>query len=70
MFRDLGITLLAQAAVAFGGLLLYRLLARELGTSAFAEFSLVKQAATIVSPVVTIGTDGRTAALSRTSTAG
>ena len=58
VFRDLGITLLAQAAVAFGGLLLYRLLARELGTSAFAEFSLVKQAATIVSPVVTIGLIG------------
>jgi O-antigen/teichoic acid export membrane protein len=58
VFRDLGITVLAQAAVAFGGLLLYRLIALELGTAAFAEFSLVKQGAAIVFPVVTVGLVG------------
>jgi O-antigen/teichoic acid export membrane protein len=58
VFRDLGITVLAQAAVAFGGLLLYRLLALELGTGAFAEFSLVKQSVAMVFPVVTVGLVG------------
>ena len=55
MFRDLGITLLAQAAVAFGGLLLYRLIARELGTRPSRSSRSSSRRRRCSSPLVTVG---------------
>ncbi len=57
-FQDVSVTLLAQACVAIGGLLLARLLARNAGADGFASYSLVKQAANILFPVVTVGLVG------------
>jgi O-antigen/teichoic acid export membrane protein len=57
-FQDVSITLLAQACVAAGGLLLARLLARNSGADGFASYSLVKQAVNILFPVVTVGLVG------------
>lgn len=57
-FRDLSVTLVAQACVAVGGLLLARLLATETGAEGFASYSLVKQAANFLFPVVTVGLVG------------
>ena len=57
-FRDLGVTVLAQAAVAFGGLWLARLLAIRTGTDGFASYSLVKQAVNVFFPIVTVGLVG------------
>lgn len=54
-FRDVGITLIAQVAVATGALVLYRLLATETGTEGFAAYSLVKQASVLLFPVVSVG---------------
>ena len=54
-FRDLSVSLAAQVGVALSGLLLYRLLAIHQGTNGFASYSLVKQAAAFLFPVVTIG---------------
>ena len=58
LFRDLGVTIAAQVAVAIGGLLVYRLLAINTGTDGFASYSLVKQAVLILFPVVTVGLVG------------
>jgi O-antigen/teichoic acid export membrane protein len=57
-FRDLGVTVAAQAAVAAGGLLLARLLATKTGTEGFASYSLVKQAVNLLFPIVTVGLVG------------
>ena len=57
-FRDLGVTVLAQAAVALGGLWLARLLAIRTGTDGFASYSLVKQAVNVFFPIVTVGLVG------------
>jgi O-antigen/teichoic acid export membrane protein len=57
-FRDVSITFVAQACVAIGGLLLARLLATEVGRDGFASYSLVKQAANVLFPVVTVGLVG------------
>jgi O-antigen/teichoic acid export membrane protein len=57
-FQDVSVTLLAQACVAIGGLLLARLLARNAGADGFASYSLVKQAANILFPIVTVGLVG------------
>lgn len=54
-FRDVGITLVAQVAVATGALILYRLLAKEAGTDGFAAYSLVKQASVLLFPVLSVG---------------
>ena len=54
-FRDVGITLVAQVAVATGALLLYRFLATETGTEGFAAYSLVKQASVLLFPVFSLG---------------
>ena len=54
-FRDLSFSLAAQLGVALSGLLLYRLLALHTGTDGFASYSLVKQAAAFLFPVVTVG---------------
>jgi O-antigen/teichoic acid export membrane protein len=48
-------TLFAQIAVAAGTLLLLRLLARESGTDGFAAYALLRQAVTLLIPVVTVG---------------
>ena len=56
--RDLSVTLAAQVGVALSGLLLYRLLAIHKGTDGFASYSLVKQAAGFLFPVVTVGLVG------------
>ena len=56
--RALGLTLGAQVVVAAGTLMLYRLLARNTGTDGFASFSLVRQAVTLLFPVVTVGLVG------------
>jgi O-antigen/teichoic acid export membrane protein len=50
-----GITLVAQVAVATGALILYRLLATEAGTDGFAAYSLVKQASVLLFPVLSVG---------------
>jgi len=57
-FQDVSVTLLAQVCVAAGGLLLARLLARNAGADGFASYSLVKQAANILFPIVTVGLVG------------
>jgi O-antigen/teichoic acid export membrane protein len=57
-FQDVSVTLLAQACVALGGLLLARLLARNAGADGFASYSLVKQGANILFPIVTVGLVG------------
>lgn len=54
-FRDLSVSLAAQGGVAISGLVLYRLLAVHTGTGGFAAYSLVKQAAAFLFPVVTVG---------------
>jgi O-antigen/teichoic acid export membrane protein len=56
--RDLSVTLAAQVGVALSGLLLYRLLAIHKGTDGFASYSLVKQSAGFLFPVVTVGLVG------------
>jgi O-antigen/teichoic acid export membrane protein len=56
--RDLSVTLAAQVGVALSGLLLYRLLAIHKGAEGFASYSLVKQAAGFLFPVVTVGLVG------------
>lgn len=58
LFRDLTVTVLAQAIVALGGLVLYHLLAVETGTDGFASYSLVKQSVGVLFPVVTVGLVG------------
>lgn len=57
-FRDVSLTLVAQACVALGGLLLARLLAHNAGADGFASYSLVKQAVNVLFPVVTLGLVG------------
>lgn len=57
-FRDVSVTVVAQALVAIGGLLLARLLATEVGTEGFASYSLVKQAVNVLFPIVTVGLVG------------
>jgi O-antigen/teichoic acid export membrane protein len=57
-FRDISLTMVAQACVALGGLLLARLLARNTGADGFASYSLVKQAVNVLFPVVTVGLVG------------
>lgn len=57
-FRDVTVTLAAQACVALGGILLARLLARNAGADGFASYSLVKQAVNVLFPVVTVGLVG------------
>jgi O-antigen/teichoic acid export membrane protein len=57
-FRDVGVTLLAQVAFAALSLLLYRLLAQKTGTDGFASYALVRQAAAILFPVITVGLVG------------
>lgn len=57
-FRDVSVTLLAQAMVAAGGLLLARLLARNAGADGFASYSLVKQGVNVLFPIVTVGLVG------------
>lgn len=56
--RSLVLTLGAQALVAVGTLVLYRLLALKTGIDGFATYSLIKQAATLLFPVVTVGLVG------------
>ncbi len=57
-FRDVSVTILASACVAMGGLLLARLLATQAGAEGFAAYSLVKQAVTVLFPIVTVGLIG------------
>jgi O-antigen/teichoic acid export membrane protein len=57
-FRDVSVTLVAQACVALGGLLLARLLAHNAGAEGFASYSLVKQAVNVLFPIVTVGLVG------------
>jgi O-antigen/teichoic acid export membrane protein len=57
-FRDVSVTLLAQACVAAGGLLLARLLAQNAGADGFASYSLVKQGVNVLFPIVTVGLVG------------
>jgi O-antigen/teichoic acid export membrane protein len=56
--RDVGVTLLAQVAFAALSLLTFRLLAQKTGTDGFASYSLVRQAAAIVFPIITVGLVG------------
>jgi O-antigen/teichoic acid export membrane protein len=58
VLRAIRATLLAQVAVAAGTLLLLRLLALQSGTDGFAAYSLVRQAVTLLFPVVTVGLAG------------
>lgn len=58
LLRALGLTLMAQVIVAAGTLLLFRLLALNAGPEGFASFSLVRQAVTLLFPVVTMGLVG------------
>ena len=53
--RDFAVTLLAQVAVAVGGLLLYRLLALEKGAEGMASYGLVKQDVVFLFPAVILG---------------
>lgn len=72
ILRALGLTLAAQVAVAAGTLVLFRLLALNAGAEGFASFSLVRQAVTLLFPVVTVGLVGglpRYLALRETQTA-
>ncbi len=57
-FRDMGVTVLAQVAFALLSLLLYRLLAEKTGTDGFASYSLVKQGANLIFPIVLVGLVG------------
>lgn len=57
-FRDVSVTLVAQACVAAGGILLARLLVENADADGFASYSLVKQAVNVLFPVVTIGLVG------------
>lgn len=57
-FRDISVTVVAQVCVAFGGLLLARLLAQNAGADGFASYSLVKQAVNVLFPIVTVGLVG------------
>ena len=58
VLRALGLTLVAQVVVAAGTLLLFRLLALNAGAEGFASFSLIRQAVTLLFPVVTVGLVG------------
>jgi len=58
ILRALGLTLVAQVLVAAGTLLLFRLLALNAGAEGFASFSLVRQAVTLLFPLVTVGLIG------------
>jgi O-antigen/teichoic acid export membrane protein len=53
--RDFMVTLLAQVAVAVGGLLLYRLLALEKGAEGMASYGLVKQDVIFLFPAAMLG---------------
>jgi O-antigen/teichoic acid export membrane protein len=53
--RDIAVTVLTQAAVALGGLWLYRLLAIEKGAEGVASYSLVKQLVFFSWPVAMVG---------------
>jgi O-antigen/teichoic acid export membrane protein len=53
--RDIAITVLAQAAVGVGGLLLYRLLSTQKGAEGLASYALVKQLIVFGAPVVMLG---------------
>jgi O-antigen/teichoic acid export membrane protein len=57
-FRDISVTVVAQACVALGGLLLARLLAHNTGADGFASYSLVKQGVNVLFPIVTVGLVG------------
>jgi O-antigen/teichoic acid export membrane protein len=58
VLAGLGVTFGGQVALALCTLLLYSLIARRLGTGAFASFSLGKQAVSLLFPVVTVGLVG------------
>ena len=53
--RDIAMTLLTQASVAIGGLLLYRLIAQKKGAEGVAAYSLVKQTVVFAWPLITLG---------------
>lgn len=53
--RDIVLTTLSQAAIALGGLALYRLLAVKKGAEGVAAYSLVKQTVYFVWPLVMVG---------------
>jgi O-antigen/teichoic acid export membrane protein len=53
--RDIATTVLTQASVAIGGLLLYRLIAQKKGAEGVAAYSLVKQTVVFAWPLVTLG---------------
>lgn len=56
--RSLVLTFGTQVLVAVGTLVLYRLLATRTGIDGFATYSLIKQAVTLLFPVVTVGLVG------------
>jgi O-antigen/teichoic acid export membrane protein len=53
--RDISVTVLGQAAVLVGGLVLYRLLATKKGATGLASYALVKQLVVFVFPAVMLG---------------
>jgi O-antigen/teichoic acid export membrane protein len=56
--RDVLTTGLGQIAAALGMVILYRLLAARVGTTGFASYALVRQAAWLAFPVVMVGLAG------------
>ena len=53
--RDFAVTALGQLGVAVGGLVLYRLLARDQGASALGSYALVKQVTLFLFPATMLG---------------